>query len=419
MIKKDKAILVGLDLLTNKISASESLDELAGLAHALSIDTVYQVIQRSDKVYPKYYVGSGKVLEIKNLIDIYEATMVIFDDPLSPSQIKNLERTLDIQVIDRSFLILSIFAERATSKRSKLEVSLAQKEYMLPRLVGLGLSLSRQGGGTYNAKGPGETKLELDRRKLLDEISQIKHDLKVISKEIDISRSKRIKNKIPIVSLVGYTNVGKSSLMNSLSKRLSPNNDEVFEKDMLFATLDTKTKRMKKDNYPPFLLTDTVGFIRKLPKELLRSFESTLKDVLGADLIVLVADGANYKDYQISETIKILDAIGASQIPRLITLTKSEIAEEIPYLNDDYIFVSNVTGDNIDELINAIYGHIYLDSKIVTLKIPYSSASIFEDIKTNSTIINTNYYENGYLLKVILPNHLYLKYQGYLKTNEH
>lgn len=413
MIKKDKAILVGLELLNTKIPMTESLDELAGLSQALNIEVVEKLIQKSEKIYPKFYIGSGKVQELKNLIDIHDATMVIFDDPLSPSQIKNLEAILDIQVIDRSFLILSIFAERATSKRSILEVSLAQKEYMLPRLIGLGLSLSRQGGGTYNAKGPGETKLELDRRKLLDEISTIKRDLKIISKEIDTSRQKRLKNKIPIVSLVGYTNVGKSSLMNSLAKRLSPNKDEVFEKDMLFATLDTKTKRMKKDNYPPFLLTDTVGFIRKLPKELLRSFESTLKDVLGADLIILVADGANFKNYQIDETITILETIGAKDIPKIIVLTKSEIAAFKPVLSDDYIFLSNITGENIDELINAIYGHIYLDSKIVMLKIPYTNSSIFEDIKTNSTIINTNYYEDGYLLKVILPNHLYLKYRGY------
>lgn len=416
MTNIDKAILVGLELTNSDYSMQESLEELKYLAKALNIETVEMVIQRSIKVYPKYYIGTGKVLEIKNLIDIHEATMVIFDDPLSPSQIKNLEKDLDIQVIDRSFLILQIFALRAQSRQSILEVSLAQKEYMLPRLVGLGLSLSRQAGssGSFSAKGPGETKLEMDRRKLQDDITAIKRELKVISKEIDISRSQRINNDIPIVSLVGYTNVGKSSLMNSLSEKLSEDKTTVFEKDMLFATLDTKTKRMKKDNYPPFLLTDTVGFIRKLPKELVRSFESTLKDVINADLLIIVADGYNYNDYQINETIKVLNQIGAKEIPRITVLTKSEIAKSRPYLNDDYLFVSNVTKEGIDELITSIYGNIYLDSKLVTLKIPYNQSKIFDYIKENGTLIKTDYYEEGYLVNAVLPKTIYNKYNNFI-----
>lgn len=416
MHTKDKAILVGLELTNSDYSMKESLDELEYLALAVEITTVSKVIQRSNRVYPKYYIGTGKVLEIKNLIDIHEATMVIFDDALSPSQIKNLEHDLDIQVIDRSFLILQIFALRAKSRQSMLEVALAQKEYMLPRLVGLGLSLSRQAGssGSFSAKGPGETKLEMDRRKLQDEITAIKRELKVISKEIDVSRSQRVSTDIPIVSLVGYTNVGKSSLMNSLSLKLTEDNDQVFEKDMLFATLDTKTKRMKKDNYPPFLLIDTVGFIRKLPKELVRSFESTLKDVINADLLLIVADGNNYQDFQISETVKVLNQIGAKEIPRVTVLTKSEIAQERPYLNDDYIFVSNVTKEGIDDLITAIYGHIYLDSKLVVLKIPYQEGKIFDYIKENGTLIDTDYYEDGYLIKAVLPKTLVNKYQNFI-----
>lgn len=415
---KDKAILVGLELTTNNYSMKESLDELEYLALAVDILTVDKVVQRSNRVYPKYYIGAGKVIEIKHLIDIHEATMVIFDDALSPSQIKNLEHDLDIQVIDRSFLILQIFALRAQSRQSMLEVSLAQKEYMLPRLIGLGLSLSRQAGssGSFSAKGPGETKLEMDRRKLQDEIIAIKRELKIISKEIDISRSQRVNTDIPIVSLVGYTNVGKSSLMNSLSEKLTDEKDLVFEKDMLFATLDTKTKRMKKENYPPFLLTDTVGFIRKLPKELVRSFESTLKDVINADLLLIVADGNNFQDYQISETVKVLNQIGAKKIPRITVLTKSEITKDRPYLDDDYIFLSNVTKEGIDDLITAIYGHIYLDSKLVTLKIPYNESKIFNHIRDNGTLISTEYYEEGYIIKAILPKTLFNKYQNFIIT---
>ncbi|HHT54967.1 MAG TPA: GTPase HflX, partial [Acholeplasma sp.] len=230
-LKKDLAILVGLELINSKYKMKDSLDELKHLASAVDIDTADIVIQRAERINSRFYVGKGKVDEIKTLVDVYEASMVIFDDPLSPAQINNLENALDVQVIDRSFLILSIFSERAQTRQSMLEVSLAQKEYMLPRLVGMGKSLSRQGGGTYNAKGPGETKLEMDRRRLLKDISNIKNELKALSKEHDISRKKRLESSIPVVALVGYTNVGKSSLMNSLSIILNNETPSVFEKD--------------------------------------------------------------------------------------------------------------------------------------------------------------------------------------------
>lgn len=412
--KKDRAILVGLELLTSNYKMSESLEELENLAKALDIHTVDKIIQRTEKVSPKFYVGSGKVLEIKKSIEVLDATMVIFDDPLSPAQIKNLEASLDIQVIDRSFLILSIFAERATSRQSILEVSLAQKQYMLPRLVGLGKSLSRQGGGTYNAKGPGETKLEMDRRKLLTEISMIKRELEKLSNERNVSRKRRKQNEIPIVALVGYTNVGKSSLMNTLSEKLNNETELVFEKDMLFATLDTKTKRMQKDNYPPFLLVDTVGFIKKLPHELIRSFESTLLDVIDADLLIFVADGAYFNEVQLDSTNDVLNRIGANNVPRIYVLTKSEIALMAPIIKEEYIFVSNVTKENIDTLIDAIYGSLFSDSRLVTLKIPFDKGDIFSYLKDNSTIVKTEFIEEGYLISVVLSKANQDKYSQYI-----
>lgn len=400
--KKDIAILVGLELLNSPYKINESLNELKHLASAVEIETVEIVIQKSDRVNPRFYVGKGKVFEIKRLVDIHEASLVIFDDPLSPAQINNLEKELDVQVIDRSFLILSIFAQRAQTRQSILEVSLAQKEYMLPRLIGLGKSLSRQGGGSYNAKGPGETKLELDRRKLLKEISNIKAEIDEISKINETSRKKRKESNIATVALVGYTNVGKSSLMNSLTEVLNNDSDKVFEKDMLFATLDTKVKRMQRHNYPPFLLVDTVGFIRKLPNELVRSFESTLKDVINADLLILVADGYEYRDFQINSTLSLLEKIGAVNIPKLFVLTKKEIAESNPIINEDYIFISNKTKEGIDELISAIYGNIYLNSKMVTLKLSFADSQIYSYLKNNTTIINTEYVDDGYIIKTIL-----------------
>lgn len=413
-IIKDRAILVGLELLNDRYKMSESLEELEGLASALNIVTVDKIIQRTERVNARSYVGKGKVEEIKKAIEVLGATMVIFDDPLSPAQIKNLESELDIQVIDRSFLILSIFAARATSRQSMLEVSLAQKQYMLPRLIGMGKSLSRQGGGTYNAKGPGETKLETDRRRLLSEISTIKNELAKISIEKDVARKRRLNNNIPIVALVGYTNVGKSSLMNSLSERLNNETEQVFEKNMLFATLDTKTKRMQKDNYPPFLLIDTVGFIKKLPHELIRSFESTLKDVLDADLLLIVADGAYFNEIQIESTLHILDRIGASTIPKLYVMTKQEIALMPPMILEEYIFVSNKTKENIDVLIDSIYGNLFNDSRIAYLKLPFEKSNIFSYLKDTSTILDTEYVEDGYILKVVLKKSDYEKYKKYL-----
>lgn len=413
-IKKDRAILVGLELLKYNYKMEDSLNELEHLAAALNIVTVDKFIQRAEKVNPKFYIGSGKVLEIKKAIEVLNATIVIFDDPLSPAQISNLEKALDVQVIDRSFLILSIFAERAQTKQSMLEVSLAQKEYMLPRLVGLGKSLSRQGGGTYNAKGPGETKLEMDRRKLQNEIVAIRKELEKISLEQDISRLRRKKNNIPVVALVGYTNVGKSSLMNSISKKIGVDNNIVFEEDMLFATLDTKSKRMQKANYPPFILVDTVGFIKKLPHELIRSFESTLKDVIHADLLIIVADGAYYNQNQIDSTLNVLERIGANDINKLFVLTKEEITVNPPMVDFDYIHVSNKTMTNIDTLINAIYGNLFLDSRVVNLEINYQDANILDYLKETSTILNIKYIENGMHIKAVLSKDNIKKFNSYI-----
>ena len=236
----DKAILVGLDL--NTYNIVDSMEELKNLTKALNIEVVLEITQKLDKPNIKTYVGKGKVLEIKDAVTALDADMVIFDCELTPAQIRTLENTLDTQIIDRSFLILSIFAERAKTKGALLEVSLAQQKYLLPRLVGMRNSLSRQGGGTYNAKGPGETKLELDRRVILNNIKKIERSLKKLKTETETSRKQRYTEQIPLVSLVGYTNAGKSATLNSLLRHL---NSErlVFEKDILFATLDTTARK--------------------------------------------------------------------------------------------------------------------------------------------------------------------------------
>ena len=348
------------------------------------------------------------------MISILDVDVVIFDDTLSPSQLSNLEKTLDVQVIDRSFLILSIFAERAQSRQAMLEVALAQKMYMLPRLSGMGSTLSRQGGGSYNAKGPGETKLELDRRKLLQEISLIKKQLLKIEKERDISTKKRKDSQIPIVALVGYTNAGKSSLMNGLTSYLHQDQEPVFEKDMLFATLDTKARRIQQDNKPPFILIDTVGFISKLPHELIRSFQTTLLDVLNADLLLHVVDSTAKYQEEMFVTRNVLQQIGADHIERILIMTKKDLAFRPVEVQEDYIYISNLTKENYDELISAIYGHIYHDRRIVDLLIPFTEGQIFSKLKENATILSNQYLDEGIFISAVLSQEQTLIYQSYI-----
>ena len=411
----DQAILIGLDIETNVLNIKSNLDELEQLALAVNIKTKDKIVQNVKTINPKYYIGKGKVDEVKKMIEILDVDLVIFDDTLSSSQLSNLENELDIQVIDRSFLILSIFAERAQTKQAILEVSLAQKLYMLPRLSGIGKTLSRQGGGSFNAKGPGETQLELDRRKILTEIATIKRQLKKIEKEREVSSKRRKESHIPIVALVGYTNAGKSSLMNGLTSYLNQEQEPVFEKDMLFATLDTKARRIQQENKPPFILIDTVGFISKLPHELVRSFQTTLLDVLDADLLLHVVDATSKYEEEMFVTKNVLKQIDADLIERLLIITKKDLAWKPVNLNEDYIYISNHTKENYDELISAIYGHIYKNHRITELIIPFDEGQIFSHLKEKTTVLKTNYLDDGIYVSVILSPEQIGVYQTYIK----
>lgn len=384
-------------------ATTRSLHELKALAETLSINGVEMVIQNRDTPTASAYFGRGKVLEIKQLAETNNASILIVDDTLSPAQIRNLEEILELQIIDRSFLILQIFSLRAQTLEAILEVRLAQNQYMLPRLVGLGKSLSRQGGGSYNAKGPGETKLELDRRKLLDDIARVKRELKDIQKAKNISRKQRRRNEIPVVVLVGYTNAGKSATYNSLVSKLENKNEELtFEKDMLFATLDTKSKLLRAPNRPPFLLIDTVGFIHKLPPELVNSFESTLSDIKDADLILHVVDGLNASSEELAITKEILTKLDANEIERLLVVTKSDLLDKPLMLHDDFLLISNKTHDNIDLLVSNIYYHLYNDNVIKELLIPFDQGQIFNYLKNNNNVILTKFLDNGIYLKTSL-----------------
>ncbi len=409
----DKAIIAGLTLNQNQYELNQSLEELANLALTLQIEVVDRITQNRFKPTPNLYFGRGKIEEIKMSITHYEADILIVDDTLSPAQIRNLEASLEIQIIDRSFLILQIFSLRAQSKEAILEVKLAQNQYMLPRLVGLGKSLSRQGGGTYNAKGPGETKLEMDRRKLLDEISKINKELKTINKQRTQARIQRKKNEIPVVSLVGYTNAGKSAILNNLSLLLSNSNQLAFEENILFATLDTKSRLLQKENNPPFILIDTVGFISKLPPELINSFKSTLSDIQDSDLIIHVIDGLNPSEKQVQTTLNVLAELKIDEIERLTVVTKKDLIDKPFNLEFDYILISNKTRENIDNLIDNIYLNIYPNNEVKSFIIPFDEGQIFNYFKEKTNLIKSEYRENGiYVLASVSPTE-YNKFKKY------
>lgn len=411
----DKAILVALeDGLSN---IDYSLDELANLAKSLSIETILRLTQKRIFPHPTTYVGKGKLEEIKQAITALEVDLVIFNDELTPTQIRVLEKALDVQIIDRSFLILSIFSKRAKTKGSYLEVSLAQQKYLLPRLVGMRDSLSRQGGGTYNAKGPGETKLELDRRTILKTIKQLEDNLKKWEKENQLSRKQRVENRVPIVSLVGYTNAGKSATLNSLLKFIDSDKN-VFEKDILFATLSTSSRQIKKRGYPGFILTDTIGFVSKLPHAFVNSFKATLGEVVNSNLIIHLIDGANKeKEFQKKTTINVLRDLDVENIPTLEIYSKLDLLEENP--DNEDLWISNYTGFNIEKLLHLIYENLFGSPLIVTLKVPFTNAQITPLINEDTRILKTTFLESGTVYEVIMFNKQLPLFKDYLKSSRY
>lgn len=411
----DKAILVGVDL--NNYNIKSSLEELKNIAYALNIEVIDTFVQRLEKPDIRTYVGSGKVLEIKEAVKFLKPTMVIFDEELTPTQIRNLEKTLDTQIIDRSFLILSIFAERAQTKAAKLEVSLAQQKYLLPRLVGMRSSLSRQGGGTYNAKGPGETKLELDRRVIQDTISRTERSIKRLNRQMKTASKARAMNKVPIVSLVGYTNAGKSATLNTLIKYLELDSNLVFEKDILFATLDTTARKITKKGYPEFVLTDTIGFLTRLPHEFINSFKSTLQEIENSDLILHIVDGSSEeKDLQIETTKSVLKELNCEHIPMFEIYTRLDLINSENKDNLDNFWISNKTYENINLLINLIYTKVFGDVVVVNLKLPYDKQDIVSELNERTRVLKTDY-ENDYIfMEVKMFEKQIIKYKHYLSS---
>ncbi|HAU32816.1 GTPase HflX [Lysinibacillus fusiformis] len=415
----EKAILVGVNL-RNDAHFEYSMEELRNLTEALNVEVVGVVTQNLERVTPSHYVGTGKIEEIKNFYEEAQANLVIFNDELSPSQIRNLERDLATKVIDRTMLILDIFGRRAKTREAQMQVELAQLQYMLPRLVGLHASLSRQGGGTgggFKNRGAGETKLELDRRKIEDQIAKIKKDLEQVKDQRETQRKQRRKNALPVVSIVGYTNAGKSTIMNQLLAEIGQEeHKQVFEKDMLFATLETSVRQIELPDKKTFLLTDTVGFVSKLPHHLVKAFRSTLEEARDADLLLHVVDVSNSEHgFMMDVTNETLKAVGVEGIPTIYVYNKADLAQ-VPYpvVSGDNIWVSAKQGVGLEELIQLVRQHIFSDYVTCEMLIPYDQGNIVSYLNEHASVSNTAYEEGGTLLSLEVKEADYAKYQQYV-----
>lgn len=417
MEEKEKALLVGVNL-NDEFYFFKSMNELEELAKACDMDCVGRVVQNLSKINSAFYVGTGKILEIQEKIRECKPDVVIFNNELSPSQLKNIEAKLNIPILDRTSLILEIFAIRAKTREAKLQVEVARLKYMLPRLVGLHTSLGRQGGGSsVSNKGSGEKKIELDRRKIEDRINKLNKELAELSTIREIQHRKRKDSQLPLVSLVGYTNAGKSTLLNTLIELSSEDeNKKVFEEDMLFATLETSVRKIKLEDNKEFLLSDTVGFIRELPHELIKAFRTTLDEVRNADLLLHVVD---YSDDDFEENIKItnttLEEIGASDIPVIYVYNKSELKErDLPIMDGNSIYISAKKGIGIHELLELISNQIFSDYVTCSMKIPFERGDVLSYFNSKYDILKLNYKEDGTIIEVCCSPKDYAKYKQFI-----
>ena len=403
---EERVVLVGVSERDGD-DAEDSLVELAELVKTAGATVVGTLTQRRESMHPGMYVGTGKVQEIAELVEQTGATGIVCDDELSPAQLKNLEQMLDTKVMDRTLIILDIFAARATTSEGKIQVELAQLKYRLSRLSGLGRSMSRLGGG-IGTRGPGEKKLEMDRRLINDRIAQLNHELKEIKRHREITRAKREKNQIPVVAIVGYTNAGKSTLLNHLT------NADVLEEDKLFATLDPTTRILELSGRQQVLLTDTVGFIRKLPHHLIQAFRSTLEEAKYADYIFHVVDASNpQRDKQMHITYATLDELGVKDKTIVTLFNKQDLRTEHEPLHDfraDYVLNISAGKEEGLEEVKALLEELLRENKIyIERVIPYAKAGIIQLIRKQGELISEEYVAEGIAIKAYVPMEIYGK----------
>ncbi len=404
----ERALLVGVYIGREpRREAEESLEELKVLSQSAGAEVIGEVLQHRDRINPKYYIGEGKLNEIKVMVKELGADIIIFDDKLSPAQYKNLENKINMRIIDRSQLILDIFAQRAKSIEGKLQVELAQLLYILPRLVGKGVELSRLGGG-IGTRGPGEKKLEYERRRIRDRIAKIKKELKNIEKRRNLHRKKRKKQPIPFVSLAGYTSAGKTTLFNMLTS------EGAKVSSYLFSTLDPLTRIIELKNGLKFYLSDTVGFIKKLPVELVEAFKSTLDEIVYTDLILHIIDYSRY-DYQkqIDSVEKILSEIGAADKNIIRVYNKIDLISEGEKLvnknGEKEVFVSASKAWGIEKLLKGLEKTIFADFKLYRIKIKSRFKTFMEGINNWGFIVKKHNNGDEIIYEV------YIKYEDMLK----
>ena len=406
------AILAGIQL---REDISYSMEELAGLAEADGVAVAGQMIQSLERPNTATLIGKGKVEELAELCRNMEADMVIFNDELSGVQLRNLEEALEVRVIDRTILILDIFADRAVSREGKLQVELAQLQYRMPRLTGFGRSLSRLGGG-IGTRGPGEKKLETDRRHIAGRIDDIKAELARIGKTRQVQRSGREKSQIPVVALMGYTNSGKSAIMNRLLQLLEREDKTVSSQNMLFATLDTQHRKITLEQGSEFILIDTVGFVSRLPHSLVEAFKSTLEEVRYADLLIHVVDSSyENRDFYMEVTNKVIEQIGAGDKDQIVAYNKMDIAKSVPLdvSGHEAVYISAKTGENINVLVEKIREKIFGGRVEMTLLIPYQRGDITSYLCENAQIFSMEYEEEGTLLHGKLEREDALRYGSF------
>ena len=422
--KKERAILAGLAALSmdeHERSTDVSLEELAALVETAGGETVATLLQNRPTPDPRSFLGDGKVQELKALIEANDCDLAVFDNELSPSQMRVLGEELGVKVLDRSGLILDIFAQRAQTREGQLQVELAQYKYLLPRLTGMWTHLVRQtasgGSSPIGTRGPGETQLETDRRHIRRKIQKLEEELAAVRKVRSTQRRRREKNAMPVVALVGYTNAGKSTLLNQLTGSDIPANDRLFD------TLDTTTRRLRVDESTEVLLSDTVGFIRKLPTHLIEAFKATLEELRYADVLLHVIDIANPEwEEQARVVDDLIRQLGAEGTPCLRVFNKCDAYFGILPHGEDVVCLSAKSGEGADVLVEKLSALLDRGKKHLTLEIPYASAGLLDSLNREAAVLNAEYTESGIRVEAVIPPELFGRVKafipGYTETKE-
>lgn len=419
---RERVLLAGADCGNSEYEFQRSMEELKSLVQAHFMEPVGMITQKMESINKAMYIGTGKVQEVKDEAMLLEAGVVVFNDALTPSQLDNLQRELDLPVLDRTTLILDIFASRARTREAKLQVESARLKYLLPRLVGMHKALTRQGGtsGSMSSRGAGEKKLELDRRRIEQRITELNRELKEVSRERQVQRKMRQESRLPLVALTGYTNAGKSTIMNAMIDAYVKNDEKkVLEKDMLFATLDTTVRRICTGNNRDFLLSDTVGFIHKLPHGLVKAFRATLEEVESADLLLHVVD---YSDpdhrEQMETTNELLAELHTAGIPVITVFNKAdkcEVPAEYPKIaGNDRIYISAKEETSIELLTGMILDQVYEDYVLAEFLIPYAKGDVVSYLMENAQAASSEFEEDGTHIKARCHKADVLKYKEFL-----